>query len=79
MLGIACDLANAGGASLYVVDGPVLRPYVIHNLPMEYIRGIGAEHVGTQCCGRSVEHQKPWIVSDMLWEQRSREVSGSPE
>lgn len=73
MLGIACDLANAEGASLYVVDGPVLRPYIIYNLPIEYIRGIGVVGVGSQCCGRAVEHKKPWIVSDMLSDPLFRE------
>lgn len=66
MLGVACEMANAHGATLFIVDGPVLRPYIICNLPEEYIRGIGTVRVGTQCCGRAVEHRKPWIVSDML-------------
>lgn len=66
MLGVACQMANAHGATLFVVDGEMLRPYLIYNLPGEYIRGIGAVRVGTQCCGRAVEHKRPWIVTDML-------------
>lgn len=66
MLNVACDMANAQGASLFVVDGFILRPYIIYNLPVEYVKGIGTVAVGTQCCGRAVEHRKPWIVEDML-------------
>ena len=66
MVRLACEGADAQGSTLYLVDGEVLRPYVIFNLPKEYITGIGAVRVGAQCCGRAVEHKKPWIVSDML-------------
>ena len=66
MVQIACDLAGAQAASLFLVDGDVLRPYIIHNLPEEYIAGIGTVRVGSQCCGRAVEQKKPWIVTDML-------------
>jgi len=66
MVRLACELANAHGASLFWVDGLVLRPHIIYNLPKEYIAGGGAVRIGTQCCGRAVEHKKPWIVTDML-------------
>ena len=66
MLGVACEMANAQGATLFIVDGSVLRPYIIYNLPSEYIQGIGEVKVGTQCCGRAVQHKKPWVVTDML-------------
>jgi hypothetical protein len=66
MLGVACEMANAHGATLFIVDGDILRPYLIYNLPAEYIHGIGEVRVGAQCCGRAVEHRKPWIVTDML-------------
>lgn len=66
MVRLACELAGAQGATLFLVDGPVLRPYVIYNLPKEYIEGIGEVRVGSQCCGRAVAHKKPWIVTDML-------------
>jgi GAF domain-containing protein len=63
---LASEAAGAHGATLYLVDGEVMHPYVIHNLSQEYIDGIGAVRVGTQCCGRAVQQRKPWIVSDML-------------
>ena len=63
---LACEIAEAYGGSLFVVDGGVLRPYVIYNLPEEYIAGIGDVRIGTQCCGRAVEAKRPWIVTDML-------------
>ena len=66
MVRLACELAEASGATLYGADGQVLRPLVIYNLPKEYIEGIGTVRVGSQCCGRAVEHRKPWIVQNML-------------
>ncbi len=63
---IACEQAGAQRATLYLVDGDVLRPYVIHHLPKAYIEGIGTVRVGSQCCGRAVAYKKPWIVRDML-------------
>lgn len=66
MLGVACDMADADGATLFVVDGEVLRPFLVYRIPAEYILAIGAVRIGTQCCGRAVEHKRPWIVADML-------------
>ncbi|MGA8270679.1 MAG: GAF domain-containing protein [Candidatus Sulfotelmatobacter sp.] len=66
MLRLACELANGYGATLFVVDGEVLRPFIVYNLPKEYIEGVGQIRIGTQCCGRAVEHKKPWVVRDML-------------
>lgn len=66
MVRLACELAEAHGGTLFIVDGAVLRPYVIYNLPKEYITGIGPVCVGSQCCGRAVEQKRPWIVTDML-------------
>lgn len=66
MVRLAAEIADAHGASLFLVDGGVLRPYVIYNLPEEYIAGIGPVRVGSQCCGRAVEAKAPWIVADML-------------
>jgi GAF domain-containing protein len=63
---LAAEIADAHSASLFTVDGDVLRPYVIYNLPAEYVAGIGSVRVGAQCCGRAVEKKKPWIVTDML-------------
>ncbi len=66
MLGMVCEIAGADGATLFVVDGPVLRPFLIYRLPPEYIQGVGLVRIGTQCCGRAVAHKRPWIVTDML-------------
>jgi len=66
MVRLACELANAHGATLFLVDGPVLRPFVVYNLPKGYIDGIGTVRVGDQCCGRAAKYRKPWIVTDML-------------
>jgi GAF domain-containing protein len=66
MVRLACDIADAHGGSLFWVDGSVLWPYIIYNLPEEYVAGIGPVRVGTQCCGRAVESKRPWIVTDML-------------
>jgi GAF domain-containing protein len=66
LLRLACEIADAQGASLFLVKGDVLEPYVIYNLPQDYVAGIGAVRIGSQCCGRAVEARKPWIVTDML-------------
>ena len=63
---LACEIADAHAGSLFLVDGPVLRPCIVYNLPEEYVAGIGEVRVGSQCCGRAVESRKPWIVTDML-------------
>ena len=63
---LACEIAEAHAASLFLVDGDVLRPYIIYNLSEEYIAGIGDVRIGTQCCGRAVAAKRPWIVTDML-------------
>jgi GAF domain-containing protein len=66
MVGVTCEQANAQGATLFLVDGDVLKPFIIYNLPAEYTEGIGTVQVGTQCCGRAVALKRPWIVTDML-------------
>jgi GAF domain-containing protein len=66
LVGLAAEIADAQGASLFLVDGNLLRPYIVYNLPEEYIAGIGLVRIGTQCCGRAVEAKRPWIVADML-------------
>jgi len=63
---LAAEGARATGSTLFLVQGEFLYPYVVNNLPEEYIAGIGAVRVGTQCCGRAVEHKRPWVVTDML-------------
>jgi GAF domain-containing protein len=66
MVRLACEIADADAGSLFLVEGGVLRPYIIYNLSRDYIAGIGKVRVGTQCCGRAVESKRPWIVADML-------------
>src|SRR5207248_801222 len=44
----------------------VLKPLVTYHLPRPYVDACGYVRLGDQCCGRAVEHRKPWIVSDML-------------
>lgn len=66
MVGLACEIAGAHGATLFLTEGAVLRPYIIYNIPEAYVAGIGEVRVGSQCCGRAVEAKKPWIVADML-------------
>ena len=63
---LACEGARASGSTLFLVRGEFLHPYAVYNLPDEYIRGIGAVRLGTQCCGRAVAHKRPWVVADML-------------
>jgi len=63
---LSAEIADAYGGSLCLVNGDVLRPYIIYNLPEEYIAGCAEIRVGSQCCGRAVEAKKPWIVTDML-------------
>ena len=63
---LACEAARATGSTLFLVRGGYLYPYAVNNLPDEYIKGIGAVRVGTQCCGRAVAHKRPWVVTDML-------------
>jgi GAF domain-containing protein len=66
MVDLACEIAGAHGATLFLTDGEVLRPYIIYNIPEAYVAGIGEVRIGSQCCGRAVESRKPWIVTDML-------------
>ena len=48
MVRLACELADAQGATLFLVHGSVLRPFIIYNLPKEYIAGVGDVKIGTQ-------------------------------
>ena len=64
---LAAEGVNSTSASLYLVDeqGAVLKPLVTFGLPEEYVKACGDVRVGDQCCGRAVEHRKPWVVTDM--------------
>ena len=63
---LACEAAEGSGASLFLVRGEYLYPYIIYKLPQDYIDGVGPVRIGTQCCGRAVQHKRPWVVADML-------------
>ena len=64
---LAGEGAHSHACSLYLLDasGRFLHPAVVIGLPKSYVEGCGPVEVGTQCCGRAVESQKPWIVADM--------------
>lgn len=78
---LAAEGAKSRSASLYVLDGEgkSLRPYATYGLPESYIRGCGDVLVGTQCCGRAVQHRRPWIVSDMLTDPLFADGRGAAE
>ncbi len=65
---LAAEGANCNSSSFYIADwrDRVLRPLVTYGLPPAYVEACGDVRIGDQCCGRAVEHRKPWIVSDML-------------
>lgn len=65
---LAAQAAGTNMGALYMLDETkqFLKPYVLVNLPKEYVGECGNVEVGTQCCGRAVAHKKPWVVSDML-------------
>jgi GAF domain-containing protein len=65
---LAAEGANSRSASLYIVHPtePVLKPLVTFGLPEEYVQACGDVRIGDQCCGRAVQHRKPWVVADML-------------
>lgn len=64
---LAAEGVNARSASLYLVDrhAAVLKPLITFGLPEEYVKACGEVRIGDQCCGRAVEHRKPWVVIDM--------------
>jgi GAF domain-containing protein len=68
LIQLAAEDGNSGAGSLYIADWhqQVLKPLVTYGLPKAYVEACGDVRVGDQCCGRAVQHRKPWIVSDML-------------
>lgn len=64
----AAEGSKSTSASLFILDPKenVLKPAVTYGLSMAYVEGCGNVAVGDQCCGRAVEHRKPWVVTDML-------------
>lgn len=65
---LAAEAGNCKAASFFIADwhDHVLKPMVTFGLPSEYVEACGNVRIGDQCCGRAVQHRKPWIVSDML-------------
>lgn len=65
---LAGEGANSQACSLYLLNaaGTILHPGVIIGLPESYVARCGPVPVGTQCCGRAVQHKEPWVVTDML-------------
>jgi GAF domain-containing protein len=65
---LAAEAGNCKAASFFIVDShdQVLKPLVTFGLPSEYVEACGNVRIGDQCCGRAVQHRKPWVVSDML-------------
>jgi GAF domain-containing protein len=68
LIQMAAEGANASSASFYQLDPQenVLKPLITYGLPAAYVEACGNVRIGDQCCGRAVQHRKPWIVSDML-------------
>lgn len=65
---LAAESGNCTSSSFYIADwnNNVLKPLVTYGLPPAYVEACGDVCIGDQCCGRAVNHRKPWIVSDML-------------
>ena len=65
---LAAQAGNCRAASFFILDSArlILVPLVTFGLPAEYVDSCGNVRVGDQCCGRAVQHRKPWVVSDML-------------
>jgi GAF domain-containing protein len=65
---LAGEGAHSAACSLYLLDEAKkrLHPSVVIGLPDAYVKACGPVAVGTQCCGRAVEHKRPWLVTDML-------------
>lgn len=78
---LAVDGARAKSGSLYMLDAEknVLKPAVVVGLPEDYVRGCGEVAVGDQCCGRAVEHKKPWVVADMHTDPLFANARGASE
>jgi len=68
LIQLAAEDANSAAGSLFIADWneQVLKPPVTFGLPKAYVDACGYIRIGDQCCGRAVQHRKPWIVSDML-------------
>src|SRR5690348_719024 len=63
----AAGAVGSNMGALYLIDErrDVLKPFVVVNLPDDYVRGCGDIPLGQQCCGRAALHTLPWYVADM--------------
>ncbi len=63
----AAQAAGSDCGSLYLLNKGlgVLEPYILVNVPEDYLAGCKVVPVGTQCCGRAALHKMPWVVEDM--------------
>jgi GAF domain-containing protein len=68
LIQLAAQDANCNSASFYIADWKVnrLKPVITYGLPASYVEACGEVTIGDQCCGRAVQHRKPWMVQDML-------------
>jgi GAF domain-containing protein len=57
--------SNMGSLFLLDQSSGVLTPFMLHNLPTDYLNGCAEVPLGTQCCGRAALHKVPWVVHDM--------------
>ncbi len=57
--------ADCGSLFLLNKEAGVLEPYILVNIPEEYLAGCRVVPIGTQCCGRAALHKMPWVVEDM--------------
>lgn len=53
--------------SLYLLQRTTstLEPFVLINIPDDYLAGCSSVPLGAQCCGRAALHRMPWAVADM--------------
>lgn len=63
----AVHAVGSTSGSLYLLNRSTkrLEPFILINLPDEYLAGCQTVELGKQCCGRAALHKMPWIVEDM--------------
>ena len=63
----AAQAVGSDSGSFFMLNAATgrLEPYVLVNVPEDYLAGCSTVPLGTQCCGRAALHKTPWVVSDM--------------
>ena len=63
----AAAIMGSDCASFYLLRQSTasLEPYILVNVPDQYLKGCRSVPLGTQCCGRAALHKVPWAVADM--------------